>query len=75
MQFSVVAAHGLSRCGSQALEHRLSSYGTWALLLYDMRDLPGPVIKSMSPALSGGFFTTESPGKPSMLLNWKNEYS
>ena len=27
---SVVAAHGLSRCGSQALEHRLNSCGTWA---------------------------------------------
>ena len=29
-QASVVAACGLSSCGSQALEHRLSSCGTWA---------------------------------------------
>ena len=28
-----------------------------------MWDLPGPGIKPMSPALAGGFFTTESPGK------------
>ena len=27
MQASVVATHGLSSCGSQALEHRLTSYG------------------------------------------------
>jgi len=25
-----IEAHGLSSCGSQALEHRLSSCGTWA---------------------------------------------
>ena len=27
---SVVVAHGLSSCGSQALERRLSSCGAWA---------------------------------------------
>ena len=27
-------------------------------------DLPNPGIKPMSPALAGGFFTTELPGKP-----------
>ena len=27
-------------------------------------DLPDPGIKPMSPALAGGFFTTEPPGKP-----------
>ena len=27
---SVVVAHGLSSCGSRALDHRLSSYGAWA---------------------------------------------
>ena len=27
---SVVTAHGLRSCGSRALEHRLSSCGTWA---------------------------------------------
>ena len=29
-----------------------------------MWDLPGPGIKPMSPALAGGFFTTQPPGKP-----------
>ena len=34
-------------------------------LLFPSRgDLPGPVIKAVSPALAGGFLTTESPGKP-----------
>ena len=27
-------------------------------------DLPDPGIKPTSPVLTGGFFTTESPGKP-----------
>ena len=27
---SVVVVHGLSSCGSRALEHRLSSCGAWA---------------------------------------------
>ena len=27
-------------------------------------DLPDPGVKHVSPALAGGFFTTESPGKP-----------
>ena len=31
-----------------------------------MWDLPGPGIKPVSPALVGGFLSTEPPGKPSM---------
>ena len=31
-------------------------------------DLPDPGIEPTSPALAGGFFTTESPGKPSFML-------
>ena len=31
-------------------------------------DLPDPGIKLMSPALAGGFFTSEPPGKPVNLL-------
>ena len=27
-------------------------------------DLPNPAIEPVSPALGGGFFTTELPGKP-----------
>ena len=51
---------------SQALEHRLSSCGTWVWLLWDMWGSPGPGIEPVSPALAVGFSTTESPGK---LLN------
>ena len=32
------------------------------------RDLPNPGIKSMSPALAGGFFTTEPWGKPQKVF-------
>jgi len=52
----------------QALEHRLSGCGSWALLLHSMWDLPGSGIKPVSLPLAGGFFTTEPPGKPYMLV-------
>ena len=58
-------ARGLSSCGSQAVEHRLSRCGSWAQLLRGMWDLPGPGIEPVSPALAGGFSTTAPPGKPS----------
>ena len=38
---SVAAACSLSSCGSQALEWRLDSCGTWASLLCGLWDLPG----------------------------------
>ena len=63
MWASVVVARGLSSCGSQALECRLSSRGTWAYLLHGMWDLPGPGLEPVSPALAGGFLTTAPPGK------------
>ena len=50
-QASVVAARGLSGCG------------TWTSLPRDIRDLPRPGSKPVSPALRAGFFTTESSGK------------
>ena len=50
---SVVAAHGLSSCGSRALEHRLASCGTQAQLLRGMWDLPGPGLEPVFPALAG----------------------
>ena len=69
--------HGLfSYCRTQALGHLgFSSYGsglwsTSSVVWYTsldaphMWDLPGSGIKSMSPALTGGFFTTEPPRKP-----------
>ena len=31
-------------------------------------DLPGPGIERASPAVAGGFFTTEPQGKPDLLL-------
>ena len=39
--------------------------GYWSGLLFPSSgDLPRPGIQPMSAALAGGFFTTESPGKP-----------
>ena len=55
-------------CDSQALEHRLNSCGTWALLLCGMQDLPRSGIKPVSPALADRFFTSELLGKPHFLL-------
>ena len=68
-QASVVAACGLSSCGSRALEHRRSSCGTQAQLLCGLWDLPGPGLKPVSPALAGGFLTTEPPGKALHMLH------
>ena len=59
---------GFSSCGSQALERRLSSCGTWAFLLCGMWDLPGPGLEPVSPALAGRFSTTAPPGKPSLSV-------
>ena len=63
-QASAGVARGLSSYGSQALEHRFSSCSKRAKLLNGMRDLLGAEIEPMSPALAGGFFTTEPLGKP-----------
>ena len=60
---SVVAAHELSSYGSQSLEHRLNGYGAWAKVLPTTWDRPGLGIKPVSPALTGGFFTTVPPRK------------
>ena len=55
--------HGLSSCGSQALEHRLSSSGAQALLFRGMWDLSKPGMEPVSPALADRCLTTEPPGK------------
>ena len=60
---SVVAAHGLSSCGSWALELRLRSCGAQASLLRGMWDLPRPGLEPMPPALGDIFLTTAPPGK------------
>ena len=61
---SVVGAHGLSSCGSLALEHRFGGCDAQAEVLCGMWDLPGSEIKPRSPALAGGVFPTEPRGKP-----------
>ena len=46
-----------------SLELPMQEY--WSELLYPPPgDLPNPGIEPMSPALAGGFFTTEPPEKP-----------
>ena len=72
---SVVVAGGLSSCGLWALEHRLSSCGTQALLLRGMWDLPRPGLEPVSPALAGRFLTTEPPGKPGQQDSYMREVS
>ena len=57
-------ALGLSSCGPQAPERRLSSCGARAQLLCGMWDPPGPGPEPVSPALAGGLPTTAPPGKP-----------
>ena len=38
---------------------------SWSLLPFPPSgDLPDPGLEPVSPALVGGFFTSESPGKP-----------
>ena len=64
---TVVGARGLSSCAFWALKHRLNSCGALASLLHGMWDLPGSGIEPLSPAMAGGFFTTESPGKSLFL--------
>ena len=67
----IVVSGGFSCCGAWALEHRLNSCDqglscpvAHETFLDQGWDLPGPGIERMSPALVGGFFTTEPPGKP-----------
>ena len=60
---SVIAARGLSSCGSWAPGHRLNCCGTRTLLLRSMWNLPESGIKLMSPALLGRFLSTVPPGK------------
>ena len=56
---------GFSSCSSWVLEHRISSRGTRASLLWGTWDLLGAGIEPKSPALAGRFFTTEpAAGKP-----------
>ena len=77
----VRASHcgGFSRFGTRALEHRLSSCGAraqlpcgeWTLHRGGVEPMP----HSPTPALTGGFLSTEPPGKSSHCykqLSWDN---
>ena len=55
-----------SCCRAQVLDLELKSHGAWAFD-HGEWDLPRPGIKPVSPALSGGFLTTGSPGKSRKL--------
>ena len=55
---------GFSSCGSRAPEHRLKSCRAQVQFLQVMQDLPRSGTEAVSPALAGGFFITEPPGKP-----------
>ena len=59
---------GLSCCKAQAPGHGLGRYGARAYLPHSMWDFPRPWIEPVSLALSGGFFTTGPPVKPSSYL-------
>ena len=65
MRGLLVAAASLAETGSRAHGHQWC--GTRASLLQGMWDLPGSGTEPMSPALTGGFFITEPPGKPSVF--------
>ena len=64
----------LTLCNSVNCSHKaplptgFSRQEYWSVLpLSSPGDLPKPGIEPMSPALAGGFFTTEPPGKPSFV--------
>ena len=52
--------------------HGFAKQEYWSgLPLLSPRDLPDPGIEPVSPALAGGFFVTEPPGKPTLELKKK----
>ena len=69
-----IAVRGpLTIAASLAAEHRLQtlrlSYcGSRAQLLRGTRDLPGPGLEPVSPALAGRLSTTAPPGKPRTVV-------
>ena len=58
----------LSRSHSLAAEHRLSSCGPGAELLRGTWDLPGPGIKSTSPALADDSHPLDHQANPSTFI-------
>ena len=59
----------LSSCGSQVLEGWFNGCGSKAYLLRGTWNLPGAGLKPVSPPSAGRFFTTESPGRPSISIS------
>ena len=55
---------GCRHMGSVVVVLRLQSIGSIVVAHLSMWDPPGPGIEPVSPALVGGFFTTEPPGNP-----------
>ena len=51
-----------------AVASPVAETSTWAQLLRGMWDLPTSGVKPVSPALAGGFFPPEPPGKPEALV-------
>ena len=62
VQALIALAHELRGCGSWALEHGLNSCSIHCSAACGW-DLSRSVIKPMSPASAGRFFTTEPPGQ------------
>ena len=48
---------------SLVVDHRLHSCGAWAWIFPSLWDIRRPGIEPESPALAGGFFPAEPPGK------------
>ena len=66
-----IEAGGLSSRGSWTLETRLNSYGVWSYFHHGIWDFPSSVVKPVSPAMVGRFFTTVPPRKPSFIFSLK----
>ena len=65
---SVAAPPGRWSTGSVVVAHVAHGHMAHGHMLCHMWDLPGPGIKPVYPALAGGFFTTEPPGKPKRIF-------
>ena len=61
-----------SRCRARAIG-LMGSFGCGLSLLWGTWDLPRLGTEPVSPALAGGFLSTEPPGK-SQTFRWYNEY-
>ena len=67
-------------CTQTVTQQALPSMGSarqeyWSGSLFPSpEDLPNPWIELMSPALAGGFFTTEPPGNPNKQKIWVMKY-